>query len=49
MQSQRYGVRTELTQSDDFKTRIQDSVDVLKTHLEEGHIIYGMDPTMRIA
>lgn len=49
MQSQRYGVLTELAQSDDFKTRIQDSVDVLKDHLEEGHIIYGMEPMMRTA
>jgi hypothetical protein len=37
----RFGTTTKLSSNDDITKRIDDSVHMLRTHLDKGHVIYG--------
>jgi phenylalanine ammonia-lyase len=37
----RYGIATKISTDDDITKRINDSVRMLRTHLDKGHVVYG--------
>jgi hypothetical protein len=37
----RYGALAKLSTDDDITKRIDDSVRMLRTHLDQGHVVYG--------